>query len=91
MENNKTEWYAYVRNGIFSRFAAKRDPLNDIPTRELLDIFLAEVGTPFLTTSRFFDKIDPSYRDEMMYSYVRLRKGQSVRYCLDRDRYYSMV
>lgn len=80
------QFYAYVRNSFFSNFCARKDPLNKKPTSELLNLFLSEVGTPFLTTKYFFKNMD---REDMFYSYVPIKKGQYVRYRLTPSEYYN--
>lgn len=82
-------WYACVRNKDFGIYCLKKDPYVLKSTEDMLKVFLSEVGTVRLASSR--DVKQGKYPDDVFYSYLQVPVGASVTYCLDFKTYFHRL
>lgn len=82
-----TQFYAYVRRVQFNTYCEWQDPSNELSEKEKMKKFLTEVGTPFVTTDFFMNKLSEKEKRDMMDSYVPIEKGQFVRVRLNCSEY----
>ena len=84
----ESQFYAYVRFSYFDTFCIRKGLTKD--KSETLDLFLSEIGTPFLTTSYFIEKHKDDLQD-MFSAYVPIKPGKYVKFVLSEDEYYNQL
>jgi hypothetical protein len=77
-----TEFFAYVNYVDFLTYSKKVDPMELVPTIELAELYLKDIGTSCIK-SRY--DMEHMIHDYTTYTYIPLGKGWGVRYHLTQE------